>query len=49
MQLKEMDLKKKVLTALMILASGFFLYQGFSMLFHPAEESPVEKIKLELK
>ncbi len=46
MQLKQMPLKKKILTAFMILASGFFLYQGFSMLFHPVQENTVQKIEL---
>ena len=41
-----MDIKKKVFTALMLLGSGFFIYQGFTMLFHPAEETPLEKIEL---
>ncbi len=46
MQLKQMPLKKKILTAFMLLASGFFLYQGFTMLFHPAQDSAVKKIEL---
>ncbi len=46
MQLKQMPLKKKILTAFMLLASGFFLYQGFTMLFHPASENPAKKIEL---
>jgi len=46
MQLKQMPLKKKIFTALMLLGSGLFLYQGFTMLFHPAEEASVEKIEI---
>jgi len=42
-----MPLKNKILTLVMLIASGFFLYQGFSMLFHPQEEGT--KVKLELK
>jgi len=49
MQLKQMPLKKKILTAFMLLASGFFLYQGFTILFHPAPEPNAKKIELELK
>jgi len=26
----------------MLIGSGFFLYAGFSMLFHPAQENPTE-------
>jgi len=33
-----MPLKNKILVALMLLGSGFFLYQGFSILFHPQEK-----------
>lgn len=29
-----MQLKKKIIIAFMLLGSGFFLYQGFSLLFH---------------
>lgn len=45
-----MPLKRKVLITLMLLGSGFFLYQGFSLLFHPpktvntAQESPTQTI-----
>jgi len=46
MQLKQMPLKKKIFTALMLLGSGLFLYQGFTMLFHPAEETSVEKLEI---
>jgi len=46
MQLKQMPLKKKILTVFMLIGSGFFIYQGFTMLFHPASETPVEKIEL---
>jgi len=38
-----MKLKNKVLIAVMLLGSGFFLYQGFSLLFHPQQEQK-EKI-----
>jgi len=38
-----MPLKKKILIAVMLLASALFLYQGFSLLFHPDENSKVEK------
>jgi len=30
-----MPIKNKILFVLMLLGSGFFLYQGFSILFHP--------------
>ena len=46
MQLKQMPLKKKILTVFMLLFSGLFLYQGFAMLFHPQEKPPQE---IELK
>jgi hypothetical protein len=45
MQLKQMPLKKKIFTVVMLLGSGLFLYQGFTMLFHPVE-TPVEKIEV---
>ncbi len=32
-----MTLKNKVIISLLLVASGFFLYQGFSLLFHPQE------------
>lgn len=30
-----MALKNKIMIVLMLAASGYFLYQGFSILFHP--------------
>ncbi len=30
-----MPLRKKIILALMLIASALFLYQGFSLLFHP--------------
>ena len=37
-----MPLKNKILVILMLVGSGFFLYQGFSLLFHPDEEKKIE-------
>ena len=37
-----MKLKNKILIALMLLGSGIFLYQGFSLLFHPEEVKTLE-------
>lgn len=37
-----MPLRKKVWIVLMLMGSGFFLYQGFSLLFHP-ETKEVQK------
>ena len=34
---KRAKMKNKILIALMLAGSGFFLYQGFSLLFHPEE------------
>ena len=38
-----MPLKKKILIALMFIASCLFLYQGFSLLFH--EKESIEQTK----
>ena len=32
-----MTLKNKVIISLLLAASGLFLYQGFTLLFHPQE------------
>ncbi len=34
-----MTLKNKIIITLMLIGSGLFLYQGFSLLFHPEEET----------
>jgi len=39
-----MPVKNKILFVLMLLGSGFFLYQGFSLLFHP-EEQNIQKLE----
>jgi len=41
-----MPLKNKIIIAVMLLGSGFFLYQGFSLLFHGEKQTEkTEKIK----
>ena len=37
-----MRLKNKIVISLMLLGSGFFLYQGFSLLFYPEEKKNVQ-------
>jgi len=36
-------MKKKIIIAILLLGSGLFLYQGFSLLFHG--EQKIEKIE----
>jgi len=46
-KVNKMPLKRKIIIVLMLLASGLFLYQGFSMLFHEkssSESLPLKKI-----
>ena len=41
-----MPLKNKIIISLMLLGSAYFLYQGFSLLFHgdkQQEKSAIEK------
>jgi len=34
-----MSLKKKIITAVLLILSGLFLYQGFSIILHPKPTS----------
>ncbi len=41
-----MPLKNKIIILAMLLGSGFFLYQGFSLLFHGTkQEEKIQKVK----
>ncbi len=43
-KVEEMPLKNKIIIIIMLLGSSLFLYQGFSLLFHP-ESNAMEKTK----
>lgn len=43
-KVEKMSIKNKIIIIVMLLGSALFLYQGFSLLFHP-EDNQVDKYK----